>query len=181
MRAAISIFKDLWEGPETEAIKTELKWLTDQLGPARDFDVLVDQRVRPLRKATPIADEIGVLERDLEVKRDAGLDEALDGRRRHKAAYARDRGSIGSPLYGDRGAKRRDGTEGAQSDIDLCDCCRAAGRHEWVPNGGCGASTAARLRCCVGNSHLEPAPRHRPREPKTNPQSSLSARAMVKK
>src|SRR5262249_27330955 len=32
LRAAISVFKDLSLGPETEAIKTELKWLTEQLG-----------------------------------------------------------------------------------------------------------------------------------------------------
>jgi len=41
--------------------------------------------------------------------------------------------------------------------IDLLDeCCRAAGRHEWVPNGGCAASAAARLKYRVGNGHLEP-------------------------
>jgi inorganic triphosphatase YgiF len=59
LRAAISVFKELLQGPETEAIKTELKWLTEQLGPARDFQVLVEQRVRlrgerrrsPLRSA----------------------------------------------------------------------------------------------------------------------------------
>jgi len=42
LRAAISVFKHLLCGPETEAINTELKWLTEQLGPARDFDVLIE-------------------------------------------------------------------------------------------------------------------------------------------
>jgi triphosphatase len=73
LRAAISIFKEMLQGPQTEAVKTELKWLTEQLGPARDFDVLVKERVRPLRGEAPFADQMGVLDRDLEAKRGAGL------------------------------------------------------------------------------------------------------------
>jgi triphosphatase len=76
LRAAISVFKNLLLAPETEVIKTELKWLTEQLGPARDFDVLIEGRVRPVHRSGPITAELGVLERDLEVKRDAGLDKA---------------------------------------------------------------------------------------------------------
>jgi triphosphatase len=76
LRVAMSVFKDLLLGPETEAIKTELKWLTEQLGPARDFDVLIEQRVRPLHRSGPITAELGVLERDLEVRRAAGLEKA---------------------------------------------------------------------------------------------------------
>jgi inorganic triphosphatase YgiF len=76
LRAAISVFKELLQTPETEAVKTELKWLTEQLGPARDFDVLLEKRVRPLRGASPIAKEIGVLARDLEVKRAGALQRA---------------------------------------------------------------------------------------------------------
>jgi CHAD domain-containing protein len=41
------------QADDTEKIKTELKWLTEQLGPARDFDVLVKDGVAPLRKAAP--------------------------------------------------------------------------------------------------------------------------------
>jgi triphosphatase len=76
LRAAISVFKELLQGPETEAIKTELKWLTEQLGPARDFDVLLEKRVRPLRGTASIAKEIGVLARDLEAKRAGALERA---------------------------------------------------------------------------------------------------------
>ena len=76
LRAAISVFKDLVLGSETKAIKTELKWLTEQLGPARDFDVLIEQRVRPMHRSSPITAELGALERDLEVKREAGLEKA---------------------------------------------------------------------------------------------------------
>ena len=38
--------------------------------------MLVEQRVRPLHDTAPIADEIGVLKRDLEAKRDGGLERA---------------------------------------------------------------------------------------------------------
>jgi hypothetical protein len=55
---------------------TELKWLTEQLGPAGDFDVLIEQRVRPMHRSSPITAELGALERDLGVKRDAGLEKA---------------------------------------------------------------------------------------------------------
>jgi len=72
----MSVFKNLLLGPETEAIKTELKWITEQLGPARDFDVLIERRVRPMHRSGPITAELGVLERDLEVKLDAGLEKA---------------------------------------------------------------------------------------------------------
>src|SRR5256885_2293248 len=37
LRAAISAFKEMIGGAETEEIKAELKWITDQLAPARDF------------------------------------------------------------------------------------------------------------------------------------------------
>jgi hypothetical protein len=47
--------------------------------------------------------------------------------------------------------KRRGGSEDAPfRQIDL----QAAGRYEWVPNGGCAAS-AAGLKYRVGNGHLE--------------------------
>jgi inorganic triphosphatase YgiF len=76
LRAAISVFKELLQDPEVKGIKTELKWLTEQLGPARDFDVLLENRVRPQSQTAPIAGEIAVLQRDLEAKRDTGLQRA---------------------------------------------------------------------------------------------------------
>jgi triphosphatase len=50
LRAAISLFKSFLPGSSTEKIKTELKWLTDELAPAREIDVLVEERIRPLRR-----------------------------------------------------------------------------------------------------------------------------------
>ena len=71
-------------GSETEAAKSELKWLTEQLGPARDFDVLLEQRVNKERRVPPIGGEIDLLESDLQARRNAGLQKA-------KAAVDNDR------------------------------------------------------------------------------------------
>jgi inorganic triphosphatase YgiF len=84
LRAAISVFKELVDNRETEKIKAELKWLTEQLGPARDFDVFVEEGVAPLRKAGPDKPEMKVLETDLKNRRDKAFEKA-------KAAVTADR------------------------------------------------------------------------------------------
>ena len=76
LRAAISLFQDVVQGPETDKIKAELRWLTEQLGPARDLDVFVKEGVAPLRKAVPERPEIALLKSDLEVQRDEGFAKA---------------------------------------------------------------------------------------------------------
>jgi len=50
LRAAISLFSAVAADERTEAIKTELRWLARELGPARDLDTLVDEVIKPLRK-----------------------------------------------------------------------------------------------------------------------------------
>jgi len=50
LRAAISLFADILEGPETNAIKSELRWLTAELGPAREFEVFVKRVIEPARR-----------------------------------------------------------------------------------------------------------------------------------
>ncbi|HUO97160.1 MAG TPA: CHAD domain-containing protein [Rhizomicrobium sp.] len=84
LRAAMSVFKDLLQDSESQTVKAELKWLTEQLGPARDFDVFVRESVAPL---THTAAEMGVLQQDLEQRRDEGFHrarEAVDGERYRK-------------------------------------------------------------------------------------------------
>ncbi len=71
LRAALSLFKHMLPGAATDAVKAELRWLTDQLSPVRDLDVLLEERVRPLRHTSPVAAEAGVLEQDLDARRDA--------------------------------------------------------------------------------------------------------------
>lgn len=49
LRAAISLFADTLDEAETSAIKSELKWLTAELSPAREFEVLLTRVVEPVR------------------------------------------------------------------------------------------------------------------------------------
>jgi triphosphatase len=46
LRAAIALFSDMLNGSQTEAMKSELKWLTEELGPAREADVFIKRLVR---------------------------------------------------------------------------------------------------------------------------------------
>lgn len=78
LRAGLSLFKEMLEGPETETVKRELKWLTEQLSPARDFEVLTAGTVKPLKADEPLLAELGDLERDLEDRRQAGFARARD-------------------------------------------------------------------------------------------------------
>ena len=64
LRAAISLFGDIVTGRDTEVLKDELKWLTEELGPARDLDVLAKEAIAPLRKTNPETSEISVLEKE---------------------------------------------------------------------------------------------------------------------
>ena len=50
LRAAISLFADILQDPQTAALKDELKWLTSELGPARELEVLVTRVVAPVRR-----------------------------------------------------------------------------------------------------------------------------------
>jgi inorganic triphosphatase YgiF len=48
LRTAISIFKDVIAGSDRERIKSELEWITGELGPPRDLDVLHAEVLRSL-------------------------------------------------------------------------------------------------------------------------------------
>ena len=50
LRSAMSMFKEMLAGPETEALRGELRWLQQTLGAARDWDVLLADTVAPLRE-----------------------------------------------------------------------------------------------------------------------------------
>ncbi|MFC4172082.1 CHAD domain-containing protein [Microvirga sp. GCM10011540] len=47
LRAAMSLFKDLLGGPQTEAVTQDLRWMGRCLGPARDLDVLLERLSDP--------------------------------------------------------------------------------------------------------------------------------------
>ncbi|MET3969115.1 CYTH and CHAD domain-containing protein [Bradyrhizobium sp. S3.9.1] len=73
MRAALSLFKDMLHDRKVKGLKRELKWLTEQLGPARDFDVFVSKTLTPYRAKYPDRQEFEILEHDLERTRNAGF------------------------------------------------------------------------------------------------------------
>ena len=49
-RAAIALFAKMTADGEQERIKAELKWITNELGPARDLDVFTAEILKPLAK-----------------------------------------------------------------------------------------------------------------------------------
>ena len=53
LRAAISLFSEVVEGPQRQHIAEELKWIAGQLGPARDLDVFISDILEPHRAAFP--------------------------------------------------------------------------------------------------------------------------------
>jgi inorganic triphosphatase YgiF len=46
LRAVISLFSDMLTDPQTEALENEFKWITGELGPAREFEVLLKHLAR---------------------------------------------------------------------------------------------------------------------------------------
>jgi inorganic triphosphatase YgiF len=53
LRAGMSVFKALVDGPETDAVGRELSWITDELGPARDLHVFIEKTLAPLSARSP--------------------------------------------------------------------------------------------------------------------------------
>ena len=53
LRAAISLFSVVVGDDRAGAIKTELRWLAQEFGPARDLDTLLVEVIKPLRKQHP--------------------------------------------------------------------------------------------------------------------------------
>jgi triphosphatase len=78
LRAAISLFKSVLPGFSSANIKTELKWLTNELAPAREIDVMFEERVRPLRQV--VEPERGALA--LEKEFAAGREQAFQRARK---------------------------------------------------------------------------------------------------
>jgi inorganic triphosphatase YgiF len=71
LRAAISLFSDMLTDPQTEALENEFKWITGELGPAREFEVLLKHVARPVADRRE-HDELGAgpVSRELRQKRE---------------------------------------------------------------------------------------------------------------
>jgi len=78
LRAAMSLFSALLPDTQTEAIKTELKWLAGELGPARELEVLVNRVVAPMSRRGRRWRGMPLLSREFAERRDAALTCARD-------------------------------------------------------------------------------------------------------
>ena len=78
LRAAISLFGDILRGPGTDKIKSELKWLTSELAPAREMDVFLKEQIRPLDRATEPRRGVLAIEKQFAAHRKTALQKARD-------------------------------------------------------------------------------------------------------
>jgi triphosphatase len=70
LRAAISLFGDMLLDPQTEEMKTQLRWITQELGPARELDVFIKRVVRPVTDGKPNGPGAALLARELQQRRE---------------------------------------------------------------------------------------------------------------
>jgi len=86
-RAALNVFKDFLPGARRREVSDELRWLAQELGPAREWDVLIGDTIAPALAAAPD---------------DALLARILDSARAQQvAAYRKLRRAFASPRHTD--------------------------------------------------------------------------------
>ena len=76
LRAGMSLFSDLLRDPQTAAIKSELKWLATELGPARELEVLVNRVIAPMKKQRVPWEGVPSLGQQITKKRKAAVTRA---------------------------------------------------------------------------------------------------------
>ena len=77
LRAAIAIFAGAIRDEELDKIKGELRWITQQLGPARDLDVFAADVLVPLKERHPMDQAIGAAQAEFAAKRAAAYATAI--------------------------------------------------------------------------------------------------------
>ena len=85
LRAAIAVFAEVVGDEDQAKMKAELKWITQELGPARDLDVFAADVLEPLRASHPSDAGLALTHRNFEAKR--------------KEAYVRAAGSVRSDRF----------------------------------------------------------------------------------
>ncbi|WFU18380.1 CYTH and CHAD domain-containing protein [Bradyrhizobium sp. CB3481] len=76
LRAAISLFSKVLTGTKTGQIKAELKWLTNQLAPAREIDVFLHEKVEPVAPKINPRRGAKAIEREFADRRHQALERA---------------------------------------------------------------------------------------------------------
>jgi triphosphatase len=69
LRSAISLFKDVVADRRRERIKGELGWITQELGPARELDVLNAELIGSLGEVVPDRRDLAEARKELKVRR----------------------------------------------------------------------------------------------------------------
>ena len=85
LRAAISLFSDMLGDPQTDALKAEFKWISGELGPARELDIFLKRVVKPAAAGKPHRPGVSVVGREL--------------RQRREDAVARAHAAVESPRF----------------------------------------------------------------------------------
>jgi triphosphatase len=78
LRAGISLFAVLLHDPQTTGIKAELKWVTGELGPARELEVLVNRVIAPMKRQRRRWRGMPSLSHEIAERRDAAQKNAQD-------------------------------------------------------------------------------------------------------
>ena len=73
LRASLSLFKNMLHDGKVTRLKRELRWLTEQLGQARDYDVFVRETLVPYRAEHTNRRELEILQNELEKNRQANF------------------------------------------------------------------------------------------------------------
>jgi triphosphatase len=73
LRAAISLFSDMLTDPQTEALKDELKWITGELGPARELEIFLQRVAKAVADREPDEPGVALVSRELQQRREDAL------------------------------------------------------------------------------------------------------------
>ena len=69
LRTAISLFDEIVADDRREAVKRDLKWITEELGPPRDLDVLQTEVLDPLLKIMPRETDSAGVRKEFKLRR----------------------------------------------------------------------------------------------------------------
>lgn len=76
LRAAIAVFAELLRCEQTEQIKRDLKWLAGKLGPVRDLDVFLQDKIESFSRSEPAVAGLPELKSELINRRDLAAESA---------------------------------------------------------------------------------------------------------
>jgi triphosphatase len=84
LRSALSLFREVIPSEERAYFRRELRWLGSELGDARDFDVLLAERIEPLLLAVPHRGDLARLAEAVREIRGKGYDRARAAQESHR-------------------------------------------------------------------------------------------------